>query len=833
MTDMCFDIKENGNAFCITDTKATFTVQLATPQTAQTVNNSNGVITNRDFAREIRNALTANGQLETKVTDEEIDLITNLAGMLGNDVTDHMSFISAYDDSLTDAESKSINQARGITSFANDASKSARIILSDNSDVTTVVHEMFHVALKYNQMARNELVKSERKHNQSEAGRRELRAFLNEHIPELKSAGFETVEDALKTLRSITTQNAHSDAKMQEVLTAMWEMFSDSNSKAKKAMPAEVKSIFQKLMDAFKNIYKNIKGRELMPERLSKAYAGFLQEKNNSNVMMQKHVDEDNTLHYDEKGNLNYKDVQTYLLNKLGIQKGVDSKKFILNKETGRRVNISISSINKMLSTKATKKSEANGLSKNQHNEAVANIVTLFENAHLEGKHEDKNKSPDIKSIENYVSDFKYDDSDEIFTAFFTVKTHTDENTKDKLYPIELKKIENASDKNWVENPDITELSHVRGFNNTMPSDISSVNNSSNAESSNAQILKQKIIDPELIKKLESEETIIVYRVMQLINGKLYPPMAEMVDGKRQEPTEMFSWYKADERPELAVPILNESKTDYKRNPDGSLKYYFNLVKTINGKKSSPMYALYTPYWHTSPSVLNDQFNAAYERPNLVVEVEIPKSELEGIYKAEKAADPTGAKMWKSGTVSTKLAALGKGRREVILSRYNKIIRIVPNAEVASRIKEMLEGTDIAILDNVVSPPLLEELIKQGVKIEETAVVKKYKAKLAASKEKESSTNILKQEKLTPEEKVAERIDNTYTFSDFAETDVENMIGADVYVSDALLDKYNDNEKVKQEKDDRSTMEVFLTDNDVRRTIVDNVQLSQRNKEVL
>lgn len=266
MTDMCFDIKENGNAFCITDTKATFTVQLAIPQTAQnnvkatqTVNKSNGVITNRDFAREIRNALTANGQLETKVTDEEIDLITNLAGMLGNDVTDHMSFISAYDDSLTDAESKAINQARGITSFANDASKSARIILSDNSDVTTVVHEMFHVALKYNQMARNELVKSVRKQNQSEVGRRELRAFLNEHIPELKSAGIESANEAMTTLRSITTLNAHSDAKMQEVLTAMWEMFADSNSKAKKAMPAEVKSIFQKLMDAFKNIYKNIK----------------------------------------------------------------------------------------------------------------------------------------------------------------------------------------------------------------------------------------------------------------------------------------------------------------------------------------------------------------------------------------------------------------------------------------------------------------------------------------------------------------------------------------------------------------------------------------------
>lgn len=42
MADMGFDIKENGNAFSITDTdtKATFTVQLATPQTAQTVQNN-------------------------------------------------------------------------------------------------------------------------------------------------------------------------------------------------------------------------------------------------------------------------------------------------------------------------------------------------------------------------------------------------------------------------------------------------------------------------------------------------------------------------------------------------------------------------------------------------------------------------------------------------------------------------------------------------------------------------------------------------------------------------------------------------------------------------
>ncbi len=93
----------------------------------------------------------------------KINIISNLAGMFGNDETDNISFISAYDDSVTPEETKAIDKAHGITSFSMDAMKSARIILSDNSDATTVVHEMFHVALKYNQQARSELRKSVRK----------------------------------------------------------------------------------------------------------------------------------------------------------------------------------------------------------------------------------------------------------------------------------------------------------------------------------------------------------------------------------------------------------------------------------------------------------------------------------------------------------------------------------------------------------------------------------------------------------------------------------------------------------------------------------------------
>jgi hypothetical protein len=39
------------------------------------------------------------------------------------------------------------------------------------------------------------------------------------------------------------------------------------------------------------------------------------------------------------------------------------------------------------------------------------------------------------------------------------------------------------------------------------------------------------VTDPDLINRLESEPTIKVYRAMQMVDGKLYPPMAGKVDG--------------------------------------------------------------------------------------------------------------------------------------------------------------------------------------------------------------------------------------------------------------------------------------------------------------
>lgn len=195
--------------------------------------------------------------------------------------------------------------------------------------------------------------------------------------------------------------------------------------------------------------------------------------------------------------------------------------------------------------------------------------------------------------------------------------------------------------------------------------------------------------DKKLLDKLEKSETIKVYRAMQIVNGKLYSPMAAKINGKWTQPTELGKWYQADEHPEL----IKNGK--------------FKLDK---GNQSS-IYAAYNPYWHTSNSMLNDQFASAYKRPNLVVvESEIPKWDLDEHYHADKAKDSTGMVEWKGGIVDNQLPK--EKQRKVYLSRYNKVLRIVPDSEVAKNIKEQIGKVEIPY--NVVTPSLREELQKVG-----------------------------------------------------------------------------------------------------------------------
>ena len=209
-----------------------------------------------------------------------------------------------------------------------------------------------------------------------------------------------------------------------------------------------------------------------------------------------------------------------------------------------------------------------------------------------------------------------------------------------------------------------------------------------------------KVTDKDELNRLDKEKTFRMYSGMQEVDGKLYSPMAAIIDGKRTDATEIGAWMGADERPDL----VKNGK--------------FTLVKTDKNKGvgEGDVPAAYNPYMHTSTSMMNDQFTGAYARGNIkVVEWEIPESEKTSGYHAEGAKDAVGLVPWHSGSVNS---LLPKDRqRQVMLSRWRKAVRVVPDSEVAESIAEQLKGTGLAIPWNVVTPNQVRELAKLGVPI--------------------------------------------------------------------------------------------------------------------
>ena len=230
------------------------------------------------------------------------------------------------------------------------------------------------------------------------------------------------------------------------------------------------------------------------------------------------------------------------------------------------------------------------------------------------------------------------------------------------------------------------------------------------AEAEEGDVLYREVDDEEQ-KRLDKEPTVKVYRAMQEHDGKLYPPMSGRVREQYttkngtvrnrwvwRAPITLGKWERSEEHPEMA-------------NEDGTF--------TLDKGNGSTINAAYNPYIHTSRTPINDQFSSAWSRPELVtVEVEVPESELTSGYRAEKAKDATGEVEWKSGPVGREMAAHGKPRM-VILSRWDKPIRIVPVEEVADEYAKRLQDTGISVPFNTVPPALREALVARGVEISE------------------------------------------------------------------------------------------------------------------
>lgn len=227
-----------------------------------------------------------------------------------------------------------------------------------------------------------------------------------------------------------------------------------------------------------------------------------------------------------------------------------------------------------------------------------------------------------------------------------------------------------------------------------------SVDAASPVEADDEDVLLREEDDADIIRELESGPTIKVYRSMILTkDGKLLPPMSEEEEsGKQRDPESLGTWYRSDERPDL---VRKDGKFPLRQSD----------------RRGKPIWAAYAPYFHSAENMLNDQFKRAQDRGDLVVvECEIPASELTSGYIAEKSKKAVGRHEWKAGDLQGQTS----GTRSVYLSRWIKPVRVVPAKEQARHIYELIEGTGVIMPTNSMPPQVRKELEKMGVPFVET-----------------------------------------------------------------------------------------------------------------
>ena len=145
---------------------------------------------------------------------------------------------------------------------------------------------------------------------------------------------------------------------------------------------------------------------------------------------------------------------------------------------------------------------------------------------------------------------------------------------------------------------------------------------------------------------------------------KLTPEQQKQLDELNKNGYLMVSGQKTNE-----LPIGEGLKFVKPKTKPAQLQYFLK-----KSPEDSGLWAAYNPYDHAIETPLNTQFGEAYKRPNLVVVRSLmPKSELEGHYKADYAKDSTGAHKWNNG-------------RTLYLSRYSKIDKVLTREEEAKLI---------------------------------------------------------------------------------------------------------------------------------------------------
>lgn len=154
----------------------------------------------------------------------------------------------------------------------------AKIILNPTSDLSSVLHETFHLMITYDTEARNNIYSSIRDaFTLKGKDYEELAKFVEKNIPIFVGRSQETVmEDfELITKESLTEKE---EIRLEEAIASLYEAWL-RNEKRDSGILGKIGQIFKMIAEKFKEIYKFATGNEFLPESVDIAFQSLFSEK--------------------------------------------------------------------------------------------------------------------------------------------------------------------------------------------------------------------------------------------------------------------------------------------------------------------------------------------------------------------------------------------------------------------------------------------------------------------------------------------------------------------------------------------------------------------------
>lgn len=151
---------------------------------------------------------------------------------------------------------------------------SAQIVLSRNSDATTVIHESFHILTEIDQDLKANIWNAFKSTLGNEKEKEQLREFIGENR-EIFGHDADTIMDRLSLLGKETLTETESQ-NLDEAITSAYEAWFRSNATSR--LSSGIREAFRKVAELFSEVYRTVTGKALLPETIDEAFGATLEE---------------------------------------------------------------------------------------------------------------------------------------------------------------------------------------------------------------------------------------------------------------------------------------------------------------------------------------------------------------------------------------------------------------------------------------------------------------------------------------------------------------------------------------------------------------------------